>query len=158
MLSPSSKQSAGFQLASVRRLFALAVMLTACAIIPNSTVSAQTAEHPVFFPTTIRWSKQKGVTKYRLQIADDKGFRNVLFDISLVGGPHTVCWLSPGYYYWRVAPSNGKTHAFLKPVRFFVSGGVAVSIRDRRSRGARRVPSAISMSGVRSRGFKNVGS
>lgn len=158
MLSRSSKQSAGFQLASVRVLIVLAVMLAACAIIPNqnSIVSAQTAEHPVFFPTTIWWPKQKGVTKYRLQIADDKGFRNVLFDVRLVGGPHTVCWLSPGYYYWRVAPSNGKTGAFLKPVKFFVSGGVGVSVR-RRLRGVRpRLP--MSASSVRSRGFKHVGS
>jgi hypothetical protein len=159
MSSHSSKQSC-FQLASVRVLFALAVIVTGCTIIPNhiSTASAQTAEHPVFFPTTIRWSKQRGVTKYRLQIADDKGFRNVLFDVRLVGGPHTVCWLAPGYYYWRVAPSSGKTGAFLKPVKFFVSGGVNVSIRRRRSRGARRVPQAISAAGVRSRGLKNVGS
>lgn len=138
----------------------LALMLAACTTIPNhnSTAFAQTVEHPVFFPTTIEWPKLNGVTKYRLQIADDEDFRNVLFDVRLVGGPHNVCWLSPGYYYWRVAPSNGKTGAFLKPVKFFVSGGVGVSVRRRRLRGVRPVMPAISASSARSRGFKNVGS
>jgi hypothetical protein len=136
---------------------ALAIM-AGCAMIPthNSVAVAQTAEHPVFFPTTIELPRQAGVSKYRLQIADDKGFRNVLFDVRLVGGPHNVCWLSPGYYYWRVAPSNSNAGAFLKPVKFFVSGGVAVTVRRRRLRSVSMLR-PMSASSVRSRGFKHVG-
>jgi len=135
------------------------MVLAGCAMGPqNNSVTAQTAEHPVYFPTTIVWPKLAGVSKYRLQISDDEDFRNVLFDVRLVGGPHNVCWLSPGSYYWRVAPSNGKTGAFLRPVKFFVSGGVGVSGKRRRQQGGRRVVPAMTASSVRTRGFKNVGS
>jgi hypothetical protein len=167
LLSLSSEHPAGCQLAAVRvrlgtqasclaaawprtmqarclrsqlsgRLLALATVLAACAFIPsyNSAV-AQTAEPPVFFPTTIEWNKQAGVSKYRLQIADDKDFHNILFDVQLAGGPHNVCWLSPGYYYWRVASSEPRAGAFLTPVRFFVSGGVSRRRRTKRSAAAR---------------------
>jgi hypothetical protein len=137
----------------------MALMIAAGALIPNqnSTALAQTAEHPVFFPTTIELPKLVGVSKYRLQIADDEDFRNVLFDVRLVGGPHNVCWLSPGSYYWRVAPSNGKTGAFLTPVKFFVSGGVGTSFRRRRLQDVPSPLSGISASRVRSRGLKHVG-
>ena len=123
----------------------------------HSTALAQTAQHPLFYPTTIQLPKLAGVGKYRLQIADDEDFRNVLFDARLVGGPHNVCWLSPGSYYWRVAPSNGKTGDFLTPVKFFVSGGVSKALRPRRSRRETPGPSGLSASRVRSRGFKHVG-
>ena len=159
MLSLSSKQSSASQLAAVRTIIAVALMVGACALIPSqsSRAFAQTAEHPVFFPTTIDLPRLVGVGKYRLQIADDEDFRNVLLDVRVVGGPHNVCWLSPGSYYWRVAPANGKTGDFLTPVKFFVSGRVTTSLRRRRSRGVAPGPSGISASRVRSRGFKHVG-
>lgn len=136
------------------------MMLAACAVVPNnnSTAFAQTAEHPLFFPTTIELPRQEGVSKYRLQIAEDERFRNVLFDVRLAGGPHNVCWLSPGYYYWRVAPIERTTGTFLEPVRFFVSGGVGLSGRPRRSLGAQPESRGSSVSRIRSRGLKNVGS
>lgn len=138
MLSLWSKHTPVFQLASVRLLFALAMMLGASALLPNlnsralgqlnsRALAQQTSRRSVAFPTSIQWYKQKGVSKYRLQIADDEEFRNVFYDGRVVGERYTVSGLSPGYYYWRIAPSERQTGAFLKPVRFFVSGGVIVS-------------------------------
>jgi hypothetical protein len=94
----------------------------------DSTASAQqTSGRPRAFPTTIQWSKQRGVTKYRLQIAEDEEFSSVFYDGPVSGERYVVTRLAPGYYYWRIAPAGSGTVAFLKPVRFFVSGGVVIS-------------------------------
>lgn len=144
MLSLWSKQIPGFQLASARVLFALAMILGPSALLPNlnsTALAQQTSRRPVAFPTSIQWNKQKGVSKYRLQIADDEDFRNVFYDGRVVGERYTVSGLSPGYYYWRIAQSERQTGPFLKPVRFFVSGGVVVSGMTPASPGTRpRLP------------------
>lgn len=95
----------------------------------DSTVLAQQTygRRPIAFPATIHWPKQKGVTKYRLQIAEDEQFRSVFYDGRVTGERYQVTGLAPGYYYWRIAPAGSETRAFLKPVRFFVSGGAVVS-------------------------------
>lgn len=95
----------------------------------ESTALAQetSGRRPVAFPTTIQWNKQRGVTKYRLQIAGDEGFSNIFYDGPVIGERYMVSGLAPGYYYWRIAPAASQTGAFLKPVRFFVSGGFVVS-------------------------------
>lgn len=125
------KQSPVWQLASVRALPVLAMMLGGCVFVPNLNSTAFTqqtgARFPVAFPTSLQWPKQRGVTSYRLQIADDEDFRNVFYDGRVVGERYTVSGLPPGYYFWRIAPSERQTGAFLKPVRFFVSGGFIVS-------------------------------
>ena len=125
-------------------LLALAIMLGAAALLPHlnsQALAQQTSRRPVAFRTPIQWNKQKGVTKYRLQIADDDGFHNIFYDGRVVGERYTVSGLSPGYYYWRIAPSEKQTGAFLKPVRFFVSGGLVVSGTTARSPGTRpRLP------------------
>jgi hypothetical protein len=99
----------------------------------DSTAFAQqtslpSTRRPIAFPTSIQWAKQRGVTKYRLQIADDEKFSNIFYDGPVVGERYTVTGLAPGYYYWRIAPSERQTGAFLKGVRFFVSGGVVIPV------------------------------
>ena len=119
-----------FQLAFLRVLFALALLLEASTLLhdvnPIACAQQTAGRLPIAFPTTIRWNKLRGVTKYRLQIANDEHFSNVFYDGPVVGERYVVTGLAPGYYYWRIAPSERQTGAFLKPVRFFVSGGVVV--------------------------------
>jgi hypothetical protein len=128
--SHQSKRTQIFYLASVRMLLALVMMLGASTLLLdiNSIAFAQqiAGRRSIAFPTTIRWNKQRGVTKYRLQIANDEDFRNIFYDGPIVGERYVVTGLAPGYYYWRIAPSERQTGAFLKPVRFFVSGGLVV--------------------------------
>jgi hypothetical protein len=85
---------------------------------PGSTVA---------FVTSIQWNRQRGVTRYRLQIAGDENFTNVFYDGRVAGERHTISHLLPGQYYWRVAPADSQTGEFCRPVRFFVSGGVITS-------------------------------
>jgi hypothetical protein len=81
----------------------------------------------ISFPVSIQWTRQKGVAKYRLQIASDETFRSIFFDGRVQGARYTATGLPPGYYYWRTAPADSSTGRFSTPVRFFVSGGAAIS-------------------------------
>jgi hypothetical protein len=88
---------------------------------------------------SIQWTRQKGVAKYRLQIASDENFRSIFFDGRVQGERYTASGLAPGYYYWRIAPADSSTGQFSTPVRFFVSGGTTVSpaITDKAGRRSR---------------------
>jgi hypothetical protein len=87
----------------------------------------QAGTRSISFPVSIQWTRQKGVAKYRLQIASDETFRSIFFDGRVPGERYTVSGLPPGYYYWRTAPADVSTGRFSTPVRFFVSGGAALS-------------------------------
>ncbi len=95
---------------------------------PTAFAQQSSGLPPITFPSMIQWSKQKGVSNYRLQIADDEDFRNIYYDGRVVGERYTARGLAPGYYYWRIAPAERQTGAFSKPLRFFVSGGVVISV------------------------------
>jgi len=82
----------------------------------------------IAFPKTIHWSKQRGVTRYRLQIAGDAQFQDVLFDAPVASEQYVVGDLASGYYYWRVAPVASHS-VFSPPLRFFISGGVVITVR-----------------------------
>jgi uncharacterized repeat protein (TIGR01451 family) len=71
-------------------------------------------------PSRITWPKQAGVSRYRLQIASDEGFRDILFDGSVTGNEYMATELAPGRYFWRVASSQVKTGQFSIPAPFEV--------------------------------------
>jgi outer membrane protein assembly factor BamB len=68
----------------------------------------------------LEWTWQRGVTRYRLQIAADKKFRDVRLDRLVTGTQFKPTSLQPGRYYFRVAPAQFSTGPFLKPVAFQV--------------------------------------
>lgn len=87
----------------------------------------------IAFPVTIRWNRQKAINKYRLQIAADERFQNVFLDRRVTADRYVVKELSPGYYFWRVAPAELQVGEFSRPIRFFISGGVVMPSTFRRS-------------------------
>jgi hypothetical protein len=88
----------------------------------------QTPGREIAFPVTIRWNRQRGVNKYRLQIAADEKFQNVFFDRRVTGDRYVLKELSPGYYFWRVAPAELQVGEFSRPIKFFISGGVVMPV------------------------------
>lgn len=68
----------------------------------------------------IVWSKQPGVSRYRLQIASDARFTDVLYDGLVTGHDYVVRDLAPGKYFWRVARAQQETGPFLGAVPFEV--------------------------------------
>jgi hypothetical protein len=119
----------------LRPALALLLILTLSAI----ALGQQAGTRSISFPTSIQWTRQKGIKKYRLQIASDETFRSIFFDGRVNGERYTASGLPPGYYYWRVAAADRSTGQFSTPVRFFVSGGAVVSglLPDKTGRRAR---------------------
>jgi hypothetical protein len=93
-----------------------------------AAAAQQTGTREIAFPVNIRWNRQKGINKYRLQIAADERFQNVFFDRRVTGDRYVVKELSPGYYFWRVAPAELQVGEFSRPLKFFISGGVVMPV------------------------------
>jgi outer membrane protein assembly factor BamB len=63
----------------------------------------------------IRWSGQPGINRYRLQLARDEKFTDIIFDRAVVGREYKVTELPAGSYYWRVAPAVVETGVYSTP-------------------------------------------
>ena len=113
------------RLINFRLLVALATML-APACLSFTAKGQQTPGQEIAFPLTIQWDKQRGVARYRLQVAGDQEFQNVFFDRPVIGEQYVVSGISAGYYYWRVAAVDSR--GFSQPVRVFISGGVVTPV------------------------------
>jgi hypothetical protein len=108
-------------------LVVAAILAVSC--LSSLAQAGPTPAREISFPIPIHWNKQKSVSKYRLQIAADEKFQNVFFDRRVVGDSYLVSELSPGPYFWRVAPADSLVGQFSKPTRVFVSGGVVIPVR-----------------------------
>lgn len=70
----------------------------------------------------VRWQGRPGVSRYRLQLATDDQFQDVVFDQAVEGHQHVVRGLPPGNYFWRVAAAAAETSPFYsRPERVAVS-------------------------------------
>ncbi len=52
----------------------------------------------------LRWDLRPGVSRYRLQLALDVGFADIVFDRVVTGNERQITELPPGKYFWRIAP------------------------------------------------------
>lgn len=60
----------------------------------------------------LRWPPRPGVSRYRLQLAHDRYFADIVFDRVVDGFESDINDLEPGRYFWRVAPLSGKLGDF----------------------------------------------
>lgn len=81
----------------------------------RATQSGKTSLHLV-------WPGQQGVLRYRLQVARDEQFKDIVFDRAVYGTEYLVTELTPGNYYWRVAPAVKETGTFTKPRLVVITG------------------------------------
>ena len=112
------------------RLGHLRVLIPAAATIMLGMVSAHARDLPSRYThspisqsqqeprasglTTIhlRWGARSGVTRYRLQLATDHGFNDIVFDRVVAATEYQINDLAPGKYYWRIAPLTTKLGEF----------------------------------------------
>ncbi|HYP02623.1 MAG TPA: PQQ-binding-like beta-propeller repeat protein, partial [Pyrinomonadaceae bacterium] len=64
----------------------------------------------------LRWPAKPRVKRYRLQVALDQKFTDIVYDGAVVGLEQEVTGLQPGKYYWRVAPATPETGRYSAPV------------------------------------------
>ena len=76
----------------------------------------------------VRWQGKPGVSRYRLQLATDEKFEDVVFDQAVEGRQYVVKDLPPGNYFWRVAPAAAETSiSYSRPERVSLGGEQKVS-------------------------------
>lgn len=62
--------------------------------------------------TLIRWRARPSVNRYRLQLALDNSFDDIVLDRAVFANTYQVTELPPGKYYWRVAPATTETERY----------------------------------------------
>ena len=83
---------------------------------PKVPESAQNPEATQLPPSIlVRWQGKPGVNRYRLQLATDERFEDVVFDQAVEGRQYVVKGLPPGNYFWRVAPAAAETSISYSP-------------------------------------------
>ena len=78
----------------------------------------------------IRWNAQRNITRYRLQIARDEQFGDIVVDRAVNGTEFVVRELAPGRYFWRIAPAVVETGRFSVPLAFEVSASSNATVGD----------------------------
>ncbi len=83
---------------------------------PDSTQKPVATQMPPSI--LVRWQGKPGVNRYRLQLATDEKFEDVVFDQAVEGRQYVVKDLPPGNYFWRVAPAAAETSiSYSRPER-----------------------------------------
>lgn len=78
--------------------------------------------HEIAPSILIRWQGKPGVNRYRLQLAVDESFEDIVFDQAVEGHQHLVKGLPSGNYFWRVAAAAAETSAaYTRPERVTLS-------------------------------------
>jgi outer membrane protein assembly factor BamB len=77
----------------------------------------------------VRWQGKPGVSRYRLQLARDERFEDIVFDQAVEGRQYVVKGLVPGNYFWRVAPAAAETsNVYSSPERVSLGGEEKVEV------------------------------
>lgn len=71
----------------------------------NSQIDSPNSVH-------LRWGARPGVNRYRLQLSRDSSFADIVFDRVVTGSDYQIKDLSPGRYFWRVAPLTTRLGEF----------------------------------------------
>jgi outer membrane protein assembly factor BamB len=88
---------------------------------PGATQAEATQTGAARAGVVVRWAGRSGIRRYRLQLATDEKFSDIVFDRAVEGQQYTVTELAPGDYYWRVAPAAAETSSFSQPQRVTVT-------------------------------------
>ncbi|SRR6266436_601152 len=90
-----------------------ALLLTVAIFLPaTGSVLAQSNTTPITTEVHLRWGQRPGVSRYRLQLASDSAFSDIVFDRVVAGNDYQINDLSPGRYFWRIAPLTGTLGEF----------------------------------------------
>jgi uncharacterized repeat protein (TIGR01451 family) len=65
-------------------------------------------------PARISWPKQSGVSQYRVQLATDEQFHDIVSEGLVIGSEYVAAALAPGKYFWRVSPAQPRSVIFSK--------------------------------------------
>ncbi|MDT4898659.1 MAG: outer membrane protein assembly factor BamB [Acidobacteriota bacterium] len=95
--------------------FILLILVFALASPPHLLAQSNKPTAQVKTSLHLRWPGQQGVLRYRLQLAHDEQFQDIVFDRAVFGTEYVVTELGAGRYFWRVAPAVKETGTFSAP-------------------------------------------
>jgi outer membrane protein assembly factor BamB len=96
-------------------LITLLLQLMVVATVPAQTTAGSTATTQAGPTALIRWNLRTRAKRFRLQLARDAKFTDIVFDRAVEGREYLVTELIAGRYYWRVAPATPETGTFSRP-------------------------------------------
>jgi len=111
------------KLARVSLVFAF--LLAAC-VHPSLGQNVPKASTPTSLARA-QWIPQPGVRRYRIQIAVDERFNDMMFDGVVSGSEYIPRDLAPGHYHWRVASADSPGKGFLKVGQLEVTAASAAN-------------------------------
>jgi outer membrane protein assembly factor BamB len=94
------------------------LLLTAAILLPGPTLAftnsarAQDQSQTAGAEVNLHWGARPGVSRYRLQLASDSAFADIIFDRVVSGIEYRINDLSPGKYFWRISALTDKAGAF----------------------------------------------
>jgi outer membrane protein assembly factor BamB len=94
------------------------LLLTAAMLLPGPvSVLGQSAQslnnsQPAGTEVHLHWGARPGVSRYRLQLASDSAFADIVFDRVVAGTDYQVNDLTPGKYFWRIAALTSRLGEF----------------------------------------------
>ncbi|HEX8115883.1 MAG TPA: FG-GAP-like repeat-containing protein, partial [Pyrinomonadaceae bacterium] len=102
-------------------------------LLPEASKTPDPTRRPVArqLPPSIlvRWQGKPGISRYRLQLATDEKFEDIVFDQAVEGRQYVVKDLPPGNYFWRVAPAAAETSvAYSTPERVTLGSEPKVAV------------------------------
>lgn len=102
----------------------LLILATASLSLAQTTTARARAATSQQVKTSLHlvWPGQPGVLRYRLQLALDEEFKNIVFDRAVFGTEYVVTDLNPGKYYWRFAPAVKETGTYSNPRLVEITG------------------------------------
>lgn len=97
---------------SLLRFFLLTIIFAAASSAAHTRAQGTTPAAQTKTSLHLRWPAQEGVLRYRLQLARDEVFQDIVFDRAVFGTEYAVTELGAGKYFWRVAPAVKETGTF----------------------------------------------
>jgi outer membrane protein assembly factor BamB len=94
------------------------------------------------------------VLRYRLQLALDEEFKDIVFDRAVFGTEYVVTELNPGKYYWRFAPAVKETGTYSKPRLVEITGKPGTDTGEYTTTTARPTPTPSSIAPVTDAGWR----
>src|SRR5437763_1194177 len=89
-----------------------AALLILIPLVSSAAQPQEVNQAPTNTTVNLRWGPRPGVARYRLQLAQDRDFVDIVFDRVVTGNQTQVNDLAPGRYFWRVAPLTAKLGEF----------------------------------------------
>lgn len=102
-------------------LFTLLVVISTAAFAQTATTPPSASTQASGPQALIRWNIRTRARRFRLQLARDARFTDIVFDRAVEGREYLVTELPPGKYFWRVAPATPETGTFSRPAPVEIS-------------------------------------